>query len=77
MASSLPAAVEEMALRYAAQGRAEIERRKFRRNTRFVRSTRRLSRFIGAFAVGIFAAGLAVFCIVIVLNVIMQFAPSP
>lgn len=76
MDSPLSQEVQETALRYAAQGRCEIEQRNFRRNTWVVRTFRRLSRLLGVFALAVFAAGFSIACVVIVLNVIFQYAPK-
>jgi hypothetical protein len=74
MADPLPSETRVRLQTLAAEGRRDIERHLFPQYANTGRMV--ILRAIGAVGLGIFAAGLAVFLIVVVLNLVFHYGPA-
>lgn len=76
MADDLPPDTRALVQGVSAQGREAIEKGVFGADRRAGRLRDALLRAVGAIAIGICAAGLAIFFSVILLNLVFHYAPS-
>lgn len=76
MRNDLPPDTRALIQGVSAQGREAIERGVFGAGHRAGRLRVALLRATGAVAIGIFAAGFAIFAAVILLNLVFHYAPT-
>ncbi|MFC2968274.1 hypothetical protein [Acidimangrovimonas pyrenivorans] len=76
MKDDLPPGTRALIQGFSAQGREAIERGVFGAHHRAGRLRDALLRAVGAIAIGICAAGLAIFATVILLNLVFHYAPT-
>lgn len=76
MNGDLPAEVAVQVQSLAAEGRAQLESALFGRPSGANRLRLALLRGLGAVALGIFAAGLSILSVVVLLNLVMHYSPS-